>query len=115
MPNRVDNPVPGARPEDTRPGTQRPGGAQQAAQSAQPPDVATADRIEISNEARQQAEAPAPERGVVHDDSRAQWQEGEPSAVGEVTREQAEQLRDEQRARAQPESQKPGNLVDVTG
>jgi hypothetical protein len=115
MPNRVDNPVPGARPEATRPGTQRPGQAEQTAQSAPPPDAATADRIEISNAARQQAEAPAPERGVAQDASRVQRQEGEPSAVGEVTREQAEQLREKQRARAQPESQQPGNMVDVTG
>jgi hypothetical protein len=52
---------------------------------------------------------------VAQDASSAQRQEGEPSAVGEVTREQAEQLREKQRARAQLESQQPGNLVDVTG
>ena len=115
MPNRVDNPAVGARPEATRPGTQRPNQVQQAAQSTPPPDAATADQIEISNAARQQAEAPAPERGSTQDAPSAQRLEGEPSAVSEVTREQAEQLREEQRARAQPESQQPGNLVDVTG
>ena len=115
MPNRVDNPVPGARPEATRLGTQRLDQAQQAAQSGQPPDAGLADQLEISNAARQQAEVQLPESGSTQDDPSAPHQEGEPPVVGEATRELAKQLREEQRARAQPESQQPGNLVDVTG
>jgi hypothetical protein len=92
MPNRVDNPVAGARP-----GTERAEQSQQATQADAPPDTATTDRVEISNAARQQAQAPATERGAA---------QGAPSA-------QAEQLGEVQRA--QPESQQPGNLVDVTG
>ena len=115
MPNRVDDPVPGARPEATRPGTRRPDRGQQAAQSGQPPDAARADQLEISYAARQKAEVPIPVRGPTQHDLGAQLQEGEPAVVGEATRELAEQLREEQRARAQPESQQPGNLVDVIG
>jgi hypothetical protein len=112
MPNRVDNPAAGSRPEATRPGAQRPEQAQQAAQSAPPPDASSTDRVEISTADRQHFQAPPPESGAAQDAPSAQPQ-GESSAVGEATREQAEQLREEQRAR--PEDQQPGNLVDVTG
>ena len=114
MPNRVDNPLAGARPEPVRPGSQQADSAQQASQAAGPPDAATSDRVEISNAARQQAQAPAPERGAAQDAPSAQQEsQAQESAVNSATREQADQLREQQQAR--PEGQQPGNLVDVTG
>ena len=56
MPNRVDNPGSGSRPEPTRPATQ---GADQARQPAQPEPAQrpATDRVEISAAAQQQAQA----------------------------------------------------------
>ena len=114
MPNRVDNPGAGTRPEVARPGTQER--AQQAEQTQ--PAEQPADRVEISQAAQQQArsEAPAqPERGAAQDAPSAQ-SESAPSAVNETTQNQAQQLREQQEAAQPPaENQQTGNLVDVTG
>ena len=112
MPNRVDNPSAGARPESVRPAAQQAEQNQPASQASGPPDAATADRVEISTAARQQA--PAPERGAAQDAPSAEQETQADSSVNSATREQAEQLR-EQQQQAPPENQQPGNLVDVTG
>ncbi len=112
MPNRVDNPGAGTRPEPTRPATQ---GADQARQP-EPAQQPATDRVEISAAAQQQAQAPAqPERGAAQEAPSAQT-DNAPSGVNEQTRTQAEQLREQQNASRQPgEGNQPGNLVDVTG
>jgi hypothetical protein len=116
MPNRVDNPAAGTRPEPVRPAAQEAAQSQQASQAG-PPDAATADRVEISNAAREQAQAPEPERGAAQDTPSAEQQTRADSSVNSATREQAEQLREQQQQQQQAssENQQPGNLVDVTG
>ena len=115
MPNRVDNPGAGTRPEPARPATQGADQAQQPAQS-EPAQQPATDRVEISAAAQQQAQAPAqPERGAAQEAPSAQTNSA-PSGVNEQTRTQAEQLREQQNAsRAPGAGNQPGNLVDVTG
>ena len=113
MPNRVDNPSAGAPPESVRPAPQEAPQIQQASQAAGPPDAATADRVEISNAAREQTQAPAPERGAAQDTPSAEQETRADSSVNSATRAQAEQLREQQQPPS--ENQQPGNLVDVTG
>ena len=112
MPNRVDNPTAGTRPKPVPPG------AQEAIQSHQdshagPPDATTADRVEISNAAKEQAQATAPERGAAQDTPSAEQETRADSSVNSATRAQAEQLLEQQQPPS--ENQQPGNLVDVTG
>ncbi len=103
MANRVDNPLAVSRPEVARPGTQgeRP-------QQPKPSEKHQTDRVEISAAAQHRAEAPAREVPSARPESAA-------SALNEPTRNQAAQLREQQEAANQPQSQQPGNLVDVTG
>jgi hypothetical protein len=112
MPNSVDNPTAGTRPKPVRPAVQEATQSHQDSHAG-PPDAATADRVEISNAAKEQAQATAPERGAAQDTPSAEQETRADSSVNSATRAQAEQLREQQQLPS--ENQQPGNLVDVTG
>ncbi|MBS11746.1 MAG: hypothetical protein CME19_09105 [Gemmatimonadetes bacterium] len=114
MPNRVDSPAGGTRPEVARLGSLER--AQEPAQQAAPEQ--TVDLVELSSAAHQQAQtAPAQsERGADQDPPSAQENTETASTVNSQTQNQAAQLRAQQESAQQPaQAQEPGNLVDVTG
>ena len=121
MPNRVD--AAGTRPTAARPDVQ-----QQATQRAPEPAQEApqqVDRVEISDQARLQAEQARPQaggnpRGAVADAPSARPPEaGEQGGLNRATAQQAEQIRETQTEAAQETAQRPperqGNLVDVVG
>ena len=119
MPNRVD--AAGVRSAAARPDVQ------QAAQRApEPPQEAPqqVDRVEISDQARLQAEqrpqAGGNPRGAAADAPSARPPEvGQQGSVNGTTAQQAEQVREAQAEATQETAQQPperqGNLVDVVG
>ena len=128
MPNRVDGNVNGTRPTAPVQAEARQANRAEQAERTDPPNAAAqqADRVDISDQARLQAEQNRPRagaedtRGAAADAPSARAPEaGGQGAVNNVTAERAAQLREEQTADTQQTQAEPaeqqGNLVDVVG
>ncbi len=133
MPNRVDGAAGGVRPTPAGANevAQRPPADQTPeARTAQPAETPFGDRVEISNDARDRAEAERPRVGeTLNEGSRgaalnapgaqAGAQAGEQGSIEGVTADQADQVRTQQEAARREATREPaeqqGNLVDVVG